>query len=164
MPLGKGKVWTYSYNARLRTGVEKLAVTGPTAISGKRGFILEGPMGRCALAWVGDDLVASELAGVRYDPPLLMVRDGLKAGQGELSGKALLAGQTFSYQGKWSQEPVKHQIGTRKLSAIKVERELTFGGNALKTTTIFAPGIGIVRQEEKWNGEFRALLNYVTGP
>jgi hypothetical protein len=50
------------------------------------------------------------------------------------------------------------------LSAIKVERELTFDANTLKTTTVFVPGIGIVRQEEKWNGEFRALLNYVTGP
>jgi hypothetical protein len=164
MPLGKGKFWTYNYNARLRTGVEKLAVTGPTAISGHQGFILEGPMGRCAMAWKGVDLVASELAGVWYDPPLLLIRDGVRDGKGELSGKAIIAGQSFRYQGTWTQEPIKHQLGTRKLSAIKVERELTFDANTLKTTTVFVPGIGIVRQEEKWNGEFRALLNYVTGP
>lgn len=164
MPLAKGYRWTYASTIGMNAGVTEVEVAGPANVAGRDGWRLASNWSPSEVAWIGNRLVASRLGGQIYSPPvpILVVEDGESslAWEGERGA--------FGSRSKWTGTLlVKKETSTlvgRKLDVRTSTLRLQRDGVEDEILMIFAPGLGLIRQEERRNGRLVGKLAYLSGP
>lgn len=162
MPLRVGATWTYRVHADFPIYAEAVKVVRRTAVSGHEGFVLEGPLGESTMSWQGKRLVAERLGAVRFDPPIpLLVLNGSGAvWQGKMSG---LTG-VESAAANLGQASETITLNGKSYKTTRTTLTLSSQAHAIELTTWFAPGSGIVRQEQLTDGRQNLSLELVSGP
>lgn len=166
MPLRKGKTWNYKASLHFQEITTKMKVIGPITVGQGQGWQIESSMGNSRLAWINGKLVASELSGTRYDPPLvLLAPDSIKTPL-SWSGRVFSSGVEYDGKATLRQENLTKkkdqiEIGGIKYSTIKCSHDLMIGDNKVELTTWYSSGIGIIRQEQTRNGDLVPSLEYI---
>ena len=163
MPSDTGTVWTY----KIRTGfgaqhVADVSITKRISVTGTEGFEVAGPLGASRLAWKNGALWAQTFANAQVQPAIPLLRLDRQSAQwkGALettSGKERAAGRL-------SHGSEQHKLGGRDFEAVRTELVLTRPRSSTTLTTWFIEGIGIVKQEQRTNGELDLRLEWVSGP
>jgi hypothetical protein len=160
MPLGAGHAWTYQVQGNFDEYVDDLRTVAPTVVGPVRGWELAGKMGTCKLAWSGATLLASELAGRTFEPPIPVFSSLPRswAGHTTVGGKRITATATLA-----GQKGVE-KFADRNAQAWKSTLTLDCGGQATQVVSWFVAGVGIVRQEQRTGGHRDLSLEYLSGP
>lgn len=166
MPLAQGNEWAYEVNLHLKTGVAEVKVVGPTSVGPVEGWLLRSEYGVSRMGWSGEELLASELAGVRFFPPLPTLRPAREKQKWTWTGKVLHAGQLIPATASVTQEPDEQTVDGRERDCLKVTAELRIEGQpemTLRTWT--SRHLGIVRQDLTQPGRDPVpSLLYISGP
>lgn len=163
-PLEKGAEWTYQYRFNFPRGVESVKVSEEIAVGGVQGYKLTGPMGTSRLAWKGNRLIAEELAGTRFTPPLPLLVPGAKDKVAEWTGTMQLKGAPIPATAVLRQTATSYTVSERKYPAIKCSLSLGSKDVQVETVSIYAEGLGLVSQEENRNSLFYGSLEFLSGP
>ena len=163
MPSDVGTTWTY----KVRTGfgaqhVADATISKRLSVTGTEGFEIAGPLGATRMAWKDGTLWAQNFGNAQALPalPLLRVDHQPVGWKGTL--------ETTAGQEKASAQ-LTHETENRE-NAGRTTR--TLGAQLVvkrprSTTTLitwFAEGIGIVKQEQRTDGELDLSLDWVSGP
>ena len=121
-------------------------------------------MGNSVLFWDGDALMASELSGTRFKPPLLMFKSGNKDATGKWEGMI----DALQYKGPATATLIQQKANfgpdSKKSESIESTLNLIFGKDSLEVRTVFTRGLGIAQQEQRLNGKFVSSFDHVSGP
>ncbi len=164
MPIRETSEWTYVVNGKLVTGVEKVRVTGRTSVNGVRGFKLVGPMGPSRIAWRGSELIAAELSGVLYDPPVTILDVSGAPDLAKWSGRIRYYGADLPGTVVGTQKETTFTLSGRKYRAIETTMNLTAGGKKIETVATYADTLGLAKLTEHAGGEFLSSMEYLAGP
>jgi len=147
-PLTLGQETEYAVRIGVIQRADKVKVTGTDEINGKPGFRLEGPSGVTRLAWNGNTLLCAELSGVHFSPalPLFVARETSWKGTIEYAGKTGAGRATIV------PKEATYKVGGQEVPAQWMNAAFQGELGEFEFNTLFAKGIGIVRQEEKREG------------
>jgi len=165
MPLAKGHVWTYNVQYGMATAVQDVRVSRPISVEKSAGWELASPMGNSRLAWVGSRLIAEELGGVRFSPPI-PIFDPLATEKKPLTwaGLVIVAGKSSEGGASLTMKPDKYKVAGRDYLVKLARIELKTTGKVVENLIWFAPGIGIVRQEQRVGDNRDRALEFLSGP
>lgn len=163
MPEDVGTRWTYS----VRTGfgaehVEDIRIARHLSVAGTRGFEMIGPMGSSRLAWREGALWADRFSNVGFEPPIPLLRADRRPA--EWKGKWITPFGTETATGTLKHSTAELSIDGMKFSAVVSELSFARQTGTTTLTTWFAPGTGIVRQEQRARGTLELRLQWVAGP
>lgn len=169
MPLEAGRAWTYTFRTGFQTFVETVTVGDAVAVGPVMGRTLSGPMGTSRLAWRGDLLVASRLAGTAFDPPIpIGVQTSAKEASRTWHGRIEAFGISRGAHAALKLSRERLAVGGMKVQTVKTELTIVAKGSVasgsvpgatrIEVTTWFRPGVGIVRQEQRTNRKFVVAL------
>jgi hypothetical protein len=163
MPDRTGLTWTYS----VRTGfgaqfVEDVRIMRRLSVTGAEGFELSGPMGAARLAWKKGALWAQDFGNARALPAIPLLR--LDRQPAEWNGTLETAFGLEKAAGRLTHSTERLQKGGRKWETVRTELTLERPLGATTLTTWFAPGVGIVRQEQRTRGTLDLRIEWVSGP
>lgn len=161
-PLQLGNKWTYEVTIDNDVEIIDLTVAEEAPVGDHQGYLLQSEMGDSRLAWDGDTLLAAELAGTRYSPPIpLYAPDGtdwsgvVQAESKQVAGKATV-----------SRSEEELVVGGRSFQTVKCVLTLDSGEDHIQLTTWFYAGMGILRQEQRSGPALERDRNivFVSGP
>lgn len=164
MPLKAGGSWSYLARTSLSERVVSLKAGRDIAVDGVEGRELFGDLGTSAYAWKGGRLVMQNLATGRAEPAIPLLDLGSKDQPIRWKGKVTSLGRLLPAEAILTQTSEKTKIGTRTWDTLRSTVELKMGGKRLELVTWFVQGIGIVRQEQRSDGEFVLSLEHLSGP
>lgn len=166
MPLAQGSRWDFAVRSGFLIAVEPVMVVGRSSVGTVEGARLNGPMGPSRLAWLGNDLLASELAGTRFSPPVTLLKVGAKDATWEWRGKVQSAGVWVPATVAFTQQSGTFTIpkSENSLTSLTVVAKLSAAGMTRETQLTFARDLGVVRQETREDGKFVASIEYLSGP
>lgn len=145
MPLAEGNTWTYEVRVDSVTSVSDLKVTERVAVGRHSGWRLTGAMGDSRLAWAGDSLLAAELAGTNYWPPIpIFANDGTL-----WNGAVVTATSRSAATAKLTRGTETLKVGGREFKTVKCVVDLKVQDEHIQLTTWFFPGKGVMRQEQR---------------
>jgi hypothetical protein len=160
MPLREGTVWTYAVERDFDSSVAEWKVVGRAAVGSESGYEIRSPLGSSRLAWQGDRLVASQLAGTRYDPPMpLLAPDGTP-----WSGTVHGTGRAGRARASVARETATEETDGRKRSVTVSTVTIKADGWEAQVTTWFVAGVGAVRQEQRTDGRLDVRAELIAGP
>ncbi len=163
-PLEKGNSWTYTLRAGFLSKVEKIDVIEPVTVSGNKGWIIGGNLGRSRIAWINDLLVAEELPGTRVSPAIPLLDTANHKAKREWSGVITANGRPFDGTATLYQKPETYDLAGRKYKTIKAVLTIRSGERTIELTTWYADGYGPIRQEQRTNGLQDRAMERLTGP
>lgn len=164
MPMSKGAEWSYGFRGVFQTGVYRVSALEPTSVAESAGWTLSGPMGRSRLAWRGTKLMAAELAGTQFHPPISLLDASAPKGSRRWEGAVVVNGKSTPAQARIDQTESSTTLNGRKFSGIQVRIALDLDGRTYESTTIYSRGVGIVVHEQRDNGRFVLSQEYLSGP
>ena len=142
--------------------METVSVVDRAPVGGTKGYLLHSGMGDCRMAWDRDRLVASQLAGTLYSPPIpLLARNGTS-----WSGVVVTPSGKTAGHATVALANEKLDVAGRQYETIKTVVNLVVGTDRAQLTTWFYPGLGILRQEQR-NGPALTrsrYIEFVSGP
>lgn len=160
MPLRVGTVWTYAVERDFDSSVAEWRVVGPAPVGSEAGFEVRSPLGANRLAWSGGWLIASQLAGTRYEPPLpVLALDGT-AWTGIVAGPA----GTSRARAKIGRQETTEESDGRKRKVTVSTVTIQASGWEAQVTTWFVAGVGAVRQEQRTDGRLDVRAELIAGP
>lgn len=160
-PLAVGDHWDYRFRRGIERDVASIRVTREVPMVGGRGWETKGPMGVSRLGYRGNDLVADELGGAFLTPPLPLGipvkshdqwRGWVTSAAGRLPAKATIAATE-----------AKLSVGGRLRTLNRTVVTLRTGNHTVELTTLYAPGDGIVEQEQRTDDKLDLVLERVSG-
>lgn len=160
-PLSVGRKWDYRFRWGLEREMGRIEVVREVPVAGGTGWELRGPMGVSRLGYVGDRLVADQLGGAFLSPSLpigvpvkstVLWRGWVVSPDGRQPAKATI---------KAEEKSLKIQGRERNLNRTVVTMRV--GGRAVELATWYAPGDGIVQQEQRTNEKLVLALERVSG-
>ena len=161
LPLSVGDRWDYRFRRGMERDVAPIRVTREVPLEGGKGWELRGPMGVVRLGNVGGRLVADELGGAFLTPPLPI---GVP-----VKTRSLWRGWVVSVAGR---QPAKAEIAATE-AKLPVEGRLRalnrtvvtmrVGDHTVELQTWYAPGDGIVQQEQRTDDKLDLALERVSG-
>ncbi|HRF58407.1 MAG TPA: hypothetical protein PLH94_00670 [Fimbriimonadaceae bacterium] len=163
-PLEVGHRWSYAVRGGFLSRVEDVQVVRSMSVAGTSGYEIRGPTGVSRLAWKGNVLVAESLPGMRFSPPLPML-DPSHPTQAML-WKGLMTSPTavLDAEARIVPKAEKLTLGGRRYETLHVAATIRAEGRGIEIQTWFAPGIGILRQEQRSNDNLVRSLEYLAGP
>ncbi len=162
MPLEAKNHWTYTVSAGMVSAVRSVEVNGVEPCGSIEGFRLHGAMGDSVMAWDGNKLIASRLAGTAFRPPLPILLS--QPGEAQWSGEMSLPGKTWEAKAKLEVKASKEDVGGRKLEVLVAKLTVTGPDSPVITETIFVRNVGIYRQEERVANRLTRKILYISGP
>ncbi len=164
MPLKVGSEWKYSVSGTFAKFVEPMRINREIGVAGTQGVELVGPMGYSSVAWKKGVLYADRLAGTSYSPPLpLLAADGR-----QMDWDGTVAWPTDGTQkatARLTHETQKLKLDANEYSTTRSRLQIIIDGTkSVELTTWFAPGIGIVRQEQRTGSNLDIRIDYLSGP
>lgn len=173
MPLEVGKTWNYIVRAKFSTYVAPVKVTRRLSVASVPGFELTSILGSTRLAWSGDALVTDRLVNTQFTPALpLLYRTG-ETSERLWKGRVVFVDRSAPNQvdflaGKGlvtatqSQKPDNElEYNGMKLHCIRSTIHMKTAAREIELLTWFAPGIGIVKQEQRTDGTLLVSLSLV---
>lgn len=162
-PLETGRKWSYSVRGGLSSRVESIRVVGPIAVDGRPGWRLAGSLGVAAMAWTPDALVAEQVPGTRFSPALpILYRSPERAATWR--GMITWMNGVAEAGADIAQEPVTIDIGGRKMKVTQVRHRFTMPNGLSELVSWYAPGIGLVRQQQRDGDRLVRSLEWLSGP
>ena len=161
-PLAEGNVWNYVVNHDGETAYQELRVVGRTAVGPHKGWLLESDMGDSRLAWDGERLLAGEMAGVRYSPPIpIYAPDGER-----WSGVVRTAGTQQEATATIATSNVELNAAGALHQTVKCVLTLDSEDGPVRLTTWFFEGLGIMKQEQHSGPRLtrNRKIEFVSGP
>jgi hypothetical protein len=163
MPSDIGTTWTY----KVRTGfgaqhVVDTTITKRLSVTGAEGFELSGPLGATRMAWKDGTLWAQNFGNAQALPALPLLREDRQPS--EWKGTIEAATGRENATARLTHESEKLENAGRTISTIRTQLVLKHARSTTTLTTWFAEGIGIIRQEQRTDGEFELRLDHVSGP
>jgi hypothetical protein len=145
MPLEKGNAWVYDVRIDATPSVVNLKVDGEAPVGDVSGWLLTSEMGNSRMAWEGDQLIAAELAGTTYWPPIPILAPN------ETKWEGVVGTPTTKQAGKAvvSRSAEELKVGGRAFKTVKCVVDMTVGEETIQLTTWFFPDRGIMRQEQR---------------
>ena len=145
MPLEKGNVWTYEVRIDTTPHVVTLTIDEESPVGSHSGWLLESEMGNSRMAWAGDQLLAAELAGTTYWPPVPLLAPDKTSWKGVVGTSTTKVAATASL----SRSEEDLEVGGRKFRTTKCVLDFNAGQDRIQLTTWFFPDRGIMRQEQR---------------
>lgn len=164
MPLQKTNSWTYQIEPGLQSEVVDVKVTDRIPVGQELGYRLASSWGTTDLSWSGDSLIAAQLGGTRYDPPIVLLANLAPTQRREWKGNIIVAGARKPATGYLVTSVTKALVGTRELTATQSKLIVKTADTEHETLTWFVEGFGIARQEYRRNGLLVNRLTYLSGP
>ncbi len=164
MPLDAKAVWTYQAEPGLQSETVDIKVSGQVPVLDVNGYQLTSTWGNSRLAWKGDILLASELGGTRYQPPIPLLQTIPKAGKAEWKGTISVADKSIHATATLELKDTEARIGSRDLPSTESVLTLKAGPDTHEILTWFVADYGIARQEQRKNGLLINRLTYLSGP
>lgn len=161
-PLAEGNEWNYVVRLDGDIAYQQIRVVGRSAVGPHNGWLLESDMGDSRLAWDGDTLLAAEMAGVRYTPPIpIFAPDGES-----WSGVVRTAEDEYEATATMETSRKKLDVAGRPHQTVMCVLTLDAGEEPIQLTTWFFEGLGILRQEQRSgpNQERNRRIDFVSGP
>ena len=161
MPLSVGQKWDYRYRWGVEREMGRIEVVREVPVENGTGWELKGPMGVCRLGYVGDSLVADQLGGAFLTPALPI---GIP-----VKSRALWRGWVVSAGGR---RPAKATVAAAEATLkVRGRRQrlnrtvvtLRTGDHTVELATWYAPGDGIVQQEQRTDDRLDLALERVSG-
>lgn len=163
-PLKKGAEWTYQVRSGFVSRIETVRATKQVPVGGSLGWLLESPACDSSVAWIGDQLLAAELAGTRFVPPVPILSFSDRPSSGEWQGLATVAGRTYGGTAKLLQAKAKFPLGSKVVTGIHATLRLDVPTGPIEVWSWYVDGIGLVRQEQRDRSGLARSLEYVKGP
>lgn len=160
LPLTVGNRWSYSVKADFDTTVDDIAVTGRVPVGKVEGYRMTGNLGTSEMAWDGSTLLAAELAGQRFSPPLPLLTASTTMWKGHIE----TAGRRIPAKAKVVSTKVKERFANRDYDTRRTEITFSSVGPNIYLTTWFAEGIGILKQEQRTGAKRDRRIEYLSGP
>lgn len=165
MPLKKDATWEYQMRMGLASTVDTWTVIGPARVGGSMGWEMTGPGGSSRLGWSDGTLWAQMLGGTTYLPPIPLVAANMKEAEGvKWQGVVTVASRRYPAKAELTQATEKFKVAGRNLTATRSDLLISMNGKTMSITTWFAPGIGVVRQEERSADQLLRSIEYLRGP
>lgn len=164
MPLRVGSEWKYNVSGKFAKYVEPIRINREIGVAGTKGVELSSPLGSSSLAWKKGVLYADRLSGTVYSPPLpLLTEDAQKVDwQGSASWPTK---GTLKAVARLTQEQQKLQLDARTYNTTCSRLQIIVDGTkSIELTTWYAPGVGIIRQEQRTGGDLDIRIDYLSGP
>ena len=161
VPLAVGAHWDYRFRWGLERETGRIEVVREVPVGGGTGWELRSPMGVSRLGYQGDRLVASQLGGAFLTPPLPI---GIPVGT-----RAVWHGRVTSLRGetpgsaKVEAAPAKLLVSGQKRTLDRTVVTLRVGGKIVELVTHYAPGEGIVQQEQRTDDRLDLALDRIGG-
>ncbi len=164
MPLNKGNEWKYHLYDKMNSKVVEIKVSGETRVGIGKGTQLWGNHGNTKMAWRGGKLYVSDLATMSFDPPIIMLQPGQPKSQWKYEGEAKTRFQSETIHAVITQEPKKYTIAETEFDCLQVKIFMKFQNQEIEQITYYSKNIGIIRQEQRNNGEFVYAMDWISGP
>ncbi len=148
-PLKEGWSATYEVTGAFLPQVEEIAVLRSSTVAGVPGWVLGGALGESRLAWKDGYLVAEQLAGTWYAPPLPILR--ASSGDDEWRGVAVTLGKAKSVSGTFVQRDEKVDFADKKTPSTHVVLDLAEPGAKIEIQIWYVKGLGPIRWEHRRN-------------
>ena len=161
-PLKVGTKWTYEVTIDNVVEVIDITVAERAPVGEYDGFLLTSAMGDSRLAWNGDVLLAAELAGTRYSPPIPIFAEANTGWSGVVQTEGVQVAGTATL----SVESDTIENAGRDFETVVCVLNLESGDEALQLRTWYYPGLGILRQEQRSGRtlERDRKIDFVSGP
>ncbi|MBV6458257.1 MAG: hypothetical protein HONBIEJF_01382 [Fimbriimonadaceae bacterium] len=163
-PISREARWTYAIRSGLLSRVEDVAVTRELSVAGVSGYELGGAMGYSRLAVKDGKVLAENLAGTTYSPPIPILVLQPEDRRLSWSGIITAANRSVEATAVLDQSPSKVALGGRQLRGIAVVLTIDLPTKKLVLKSTFAEGLGLVRQEQHENESQQRYLEYLSGP
>lgn len=167
-PLKVGNEWRYKATNQFGTFLQSSKVTRELPVSAGNGYEIVGTLGTSTVAWSGPKLLATVLAGTRYNPAIPLLDGGKKEGKWTWSGHIYAGGKTYpaAAQIEQSEDNWEREI---KRKATKTVVTITFPEHEITVETLYVRGIGPVSQTQRLKtkggaDQFDVSLEYLSGP
>ena len=161
VPLVVGAHWDYRFRWGLERETGRITVVREVPVGGRTGWELRSPMGVARLGYRGDRLVASQLGGAFLNPPLPI---GVPLGT-----RAVWHGRVTSLRGETpgsaivEAEKAKLNVAGASRTLNRTVVTLRVDGKIVELATWYAPGEGIVQQEQRTNDRLDLALERIGG-
>lgn len=168
MPLTKGKEWGYEVRAGFQRNISTLRVVEPTAVGAVKGWRLVGSLGESRMAWKDSKLVVSEFANCRFSVPIPILDTAKIPAKSKSQGEAF--SQAHTWKGKMESFGATRPCGAilrqrqtklqgNKADLVQTILELSVSGSTMEIRTWFERGKGIVKQEQRTNGNLVVAMD-----
>lgn len=164
MPLRVGEQWGFIVQSARQSIVANIKVTREAAVGGVPGFELAGPSGISRMAWKNGQLIASELSGTRYSPPIVLCASDIP--KKAISWQGTLSTPLHDYPASASNKLDLDQtsIGGQTFKAVRSVLVIQFQGSSeIELKTWYVKGMGIIRQEQRTNGQQVLSMERLSG-
>lgn len=154
MPLVPGRSWRYVAKTPSRSGTYRVRVNSETKVGLERGYLLESDGGNTKMAWSKNSLYVSQMGGIEFSPPLILLKPTEGKTMWTYSGTIKTPFIEERSQIRIVQEPAELKIGSISHDTILVTLTLRFQKQDIEWKNWFEMGRGILRQEQRNNGRF----------
>ena len=161
VPLAVGAHWDYRFRWGLERETGRVEVVREVPVGGGTGWELRSPMGVSRLGYRGDRLVASQLGGAFLTPPLPI---GVPVGS-----RAVWHGRVASLKGETPGSAVveadkaKVNVAGAPRAVNRTVVTMRVDGKTVELTTWYAPGEGLLQQEQRTNERLDLALERIGG-
>jgi hypothetical protein len=149
----------YAIRTGLSKSVETVRVTSRVPIAGDYGFALTSTFGPSNLLWKGNTLLASNLGGTRFSPPIPILINGDPSATRRTKTRATWGGLSEPADIILTQSKETVRIGNTDVDGIRVTLTLQTPTREVQTISVYAPGKGLVHQQQLTNGRFDLSLD-----
>jgi hypothetical protein len=156
-PMRMGQTWTFQVQDDFDRYVDDVRVVGAVNVGPVKGWQLRGKMGTSRLGWSGDTLLASELGGRHFDPPLPIFSRSPRSWKGTMFS----AGMRTPVAATVTSEKTVEKYGGRSYDAVQTTVLLTGAGQQVKLDSWFVSGIGLLRQEQRTGDRRDRRIEYL---
>jgi len=161
-PLDKGHEWTYKVQTPLYSYVETVRVGESVPVGPISGVELTGPMGRSCVGWRGSRLEASALGTTQYEPPIPLVDASMS--KATWKGKVISAGKAVDATATLEHKRETLRLPSRQFETVRSTLKVTGLGIDMELISWFANGVGVVRQEQRNDGDLAVRMEWIRGP
>jgi hypothetical protein len=153
-PAQVGDVMTYRLDRGSGVEVLEWRAVREVAVGGARGVEIESPVGASRLAWRDGVLVASELAGTTFEPPIPVALVGEATWEGSVASGPGSLPAAATIVGKRGKEADKE----RGVPVLEVSLELRCGGTVRTVESTFGLGVGLLAERQRTGGRLDSSL------
>lgn len=160
-PLEINKEWTYIVHAPFGGRVYKAKVVGKNRVGVMEGYKISGIGGELLAAWSGNELVASQISGVRFHQPITLLKPYTEHTTWTYKGMCTNRSIPTEANLQMVQKPEILKSPSAEKQTLKVTLTGTIGSTPIELITWFAKGKGIIRQEQRENGKLMVWLELI---
>lgn len=162
-PTDVGTTWTYSVrNGFGAEHVEDVRVARRLTVAGVEGFELQGPLGSTRMAWRSGTLWCESFANVSLRPPLPLWDPNRKTQAWKGTIETSFGEEAATARIAWDESKI--EIDGIRFETMRTQCFLERPQGETQLTTWIAPGVGIVRQEQRTRDALDLSVEWVAGP